>query len=51
MKSIRNRVHALLGEGQSGRKSALIVKAIGILIIFSIALATLAKEPVISEWP
>ena len=47
MKNIRNRVHVLLGEGESGRKSTFVVKAIGILIVFSILLAILATEPVI----
>ena len=47
MKNIRNRVHILLGEGYNGRRSALIVKAIGVLIVFSILLAILATEPVI----
>ena len=46
MKNIRNRVHVLLGEGESGRKSTFVVKAIGILIVFSILLAILAMEPV-----
>ena len=45
--NIRNRVHILLGEGESGRRSTLIVKAIGVLILFSILLAILATEPVI----
>ena len=47
VKNIRNRVHILLGEGENGRRSALIVKAIGVLIVFSILLAILATEPVI----
>ena len=47
MKNIRNRVHVLLGEGESGRKSTFVVKAIGVLIVFSIVLAILATEPVI----
>ncbi|MCH9772253.1 MAG: ion transporter [Cyanobacteria bacterium] len=47
MKNIRTRVHVLLGEGESGRKSTFVVKAIGVLIVFSILLAILATEPVI----
>ena len=47
MESLRHRVCVLLGEGQGGRKSTLIVKAIGLLIVFSIVLAILATEPVI----
>jgi voltage-gated potassium channel len=47
VKNIRNRVHILLGEGENGRRSTLIVKAIGVLIVFSILLAILAAEPVI----
>ena len=47
MESLRHRVRVLLGEGQGGRKSTLIVKAIGLLIVFSIVLAILATEPVI----
>lgn len=45
MKNIRNRVCVLLGEDQSGRKSTFVVKAIGLLIVFSILLAILATEP------
>jgi len=47
VKNIRNRVHILLGEGENARRSTLIVKAIGVLIVFSILLAILAAEPVI----
>ena len=47
MKNIRNRVCVLLGEEQSGRKSTFVVKAIGLLIVFSILLAILATEPVV----
>jgi len=45
VKNIRNRVCVLLGEEQSGRKSTFVVKAIGLLILFSIPLAILATEP------
>ena len=47
MKNIRNRVHDLLGEGQSSKKTTFVVRAIGVLIVFSILLAILATEPVI----
>jgi voltage-gated potassium channel len=47
VKNIRNRVCVLLGEEQSGRKSTFVVKAIGLLIVFSILLAILATEPVV----
>ncbi len=47
MKSLRNKVCVLLGERQGGCKNTLIVKAIGLLIVFSIVLAILATEPVI----
>ena len=47
VESLRHRVRVLLGEGQGGHKSSLIVKAIGLLIVFSIVLAILATEPVI----
>ena len=47
MKSLRNKVCVLLGERQGGYKNTLIVKAIGLLIVFSIVLAILATEPVI----
>ena len=47
MENIRNRVLVLLGERESGRKSTFVVKAIGVLIVFSIVLAILATEPVV----
>ena len=47
MKNLRNRVLILLEEKQDGRQSTLIVKVIGVLIVFSIVLAILATEPVI----
>lgn len=47
MKNIRYRIHFLLGEGGNNRKSTFVVKAIGVLIVFSILLAILATEPVI----
>ena len=45
-KNIRDRINILLGEGGNSRKSTFIVKAIGVLITFSILLAILAMEPV-----
>ena len=47
VKNLRNRVRILLGEGRNSSESTLLVKAIGLLIVFSIALAILATEPVI----
>ena len=47
VKSLRNRVHISLGEGKNSSESTVLVKAIGLLIVFSIALAILATEPVI----
>ena len=47
MKSLRNRVRVSLGEGKNSSESTLLVKAIGLLIVFSIALAIHATEPVI----
>ena len=47
MESIRNRVHVLLAEAESGRANTYVVKVIGILIVFSILLAILATDPVI----
>ena len=47
VKSLRNRVRVSLGEGKNSSESTVLVKAIGLLIVFSIALAILATEPVI----
>lgn len=47
VKNIRNRVCILLEEEQAGRKSTYVVKAIGLLIVFSILLAILATEPAV----